>query len=111
MSIRSTRAWRPKNGSLHSTSRTGIITGKVVPDKRGDRKLTHYLVPECDSFSEGESRNELTAGGRILRRVHVSRGRADSAYVGTAHTKGVKDNDYCNIWTSRSWRNCSGAGG
>jgi hypothetical protein len=46
-------------------------------DKRSNRKLTHYLPPECDSFSDGESRHQLAAGGRIMRRVHVSPGWAD----------------------------------
>jgi|HubBroStandDraft_6_1064221.scaffolds.fasta_scaffold01826_4 hypothetical protein len=39
--------------------------------------------------------------------AQVSRGRADRAYVGMAHSKGVKDNDYRDI---RSRRNCSGSG-
>jgi hypothetical protein len=46
-------------------------------------------VPECDSFSEGESRHELTKGGRIMRRVHVLRGRADRTCVGRVHVKWV----------------------
>ena len=46
-----------------------------------------------------------------MRRLHVARGWADGAYIGRARTKGVKDNDCRNIWTSRSRRNCSSAGG
>jgi hypothetical protein len=50
-------------------------------------------------------------GWRIMRRAHVSRGRADTAYVGTAHTTGVTDDDYRNSWTSSSERKCSGTSG
>ena len=57
------------------------------------RKLTDCLVQECGSSSEVESRREVAAGGRIVRRVHVSRGRADRAYVGTAYLGEVGEHE------------------
>jgi hypothetical protein len=53
-------------------------------------------------LSEGESRQELTLGGRIIRRVHVLRGRADRTYVGRVLVKWVGTMTTASVGTAAS---------
>src|SRR5580700_11027546 len=46
-----------------------------------------------------------------MRRVHVSRGRADRAYVGTAYLGEVGEHEHYNRWYSSIWRSGGRCGG
>jgi hypothetical protein len=66
-------------------------------------------APQCDTAPFAAGCADRALGSRVHGGVHVSRWRADRAYVGMAHTKEEKNNEHRDNRTSRIRRGRSSA--